>query len=193
MAQDNETFARELIDKLLEAAFVIASPQVARWSQTLADAMTRVVDDSTRGKLYIPHFWAVYVNDGRGPVHAKKATFLCWFRDPGDDPRFAGRTTPERAKDIRRLTASEWDFWIARNRFARAAGQLPPMVVIGPMRQPLPAVSGKKFFDNTGGMAAFHDEANRVGKEAFREHVRTFMGDLLNMKLTTSVRLPIRR
>lgn len=184
MARTPEQLIQDLRDRLLEAAAKIAEPKVARWSKHLARAMKIVASEPQAGFLYIPHYWAVYVNDGRRASTPTRTTYFVWFRDPAKDPRFTGSHTPERANQVRRLTQREWRYYLAIRRAQLLAGKEPDMIIARQVRGTPP----RKFFDNDGGMAGFLAEANRVGQETYREFVRLYLGDLMNMKLSNVVK-----
>lgn len=76
-------------------------------SSTLNRALRCRLDPSPPGtalaRLAVPHYWAVYYHDGRGPVKAKKGKFLVYFRSIEDDPRVSGSASPERFSQTKRL------------------------------------------------------------------------------------------
>lgn len=185
MALDNATFQYVLLGQLSDIAYQVALPKVNRWSKALAIAMRAEVISRTEARLYIPHYWAVYVNDGRRAFSARNTVFLVWFRNPADDPRFSGSTTPERRSQVRRLTPGEWDGFLEDNRKAISEGRQTPMIVarhVGP-------VSAKKFFDNNGGMSDFHRLAGLAAKKSFGEHIKQSVGKNLNIKSNLIIRL----
>lgn len=106
-------------------------------------------------QLYIPHYWAIYIHNGRGPSQPKSKTFLVWFRNPQDDPRIRRGYGVKRPP--RRLSKREWDYWLKQNRKASKLGIPAPMIVTqyaGPSSKykaggPHPS----KFWDNKHGMA----------------------------------------
>lgn len=177
MAIDNASFARDFMRALLDAAATIARPQVAKASNTLADAMTREIESSAVGFLFIPHYWAVYVNDGR-----VTDSLLVWFKDPKDDPRLSGNEWAVRRNQVRRLTKLEWKAWRLKNRKAIADGRI---VIVFSRRPRLP----KKFFDNNGGMSAFKSSPGPIAKAMFSQHVKDSLGPLLNQKIVARVPL----
>lgn len=170
-------------DLALEVAYRRALPNVRDASNTLANALSIVVDSSTQGHLYIPHYWAIYVNDGRGPVAPVVAKFLVWFRNPLDDPRIKDGY-PERASDIRRLTREEFRYWAAKN--AEAGFGHEPMIVARSVKTP---VAARHFFDNFGGMAFLWLEINRAVNPVVREDIRASLGDLLDMRWSTVLKI----
>lgn len=174
-----------LRDRLLAAAAKIAEPAVAKWSRHLAQAIQKIHTEPGTGKLYIPHYWAVYVNDGRPPASPERTTYFVWWRNPADDPRFSGSHTPARANQVRRLSRDEWRHYYSERRRQIKAGELPDMIIAKQVAD----VPPRKFFDNDGGMASFLLEANRIGQEVYRQFVRESMGELFDAKLTNEIRL----
>lgn len=162
-------------------AYRRALPNVRDASQTLAEAMRIEIDSPSAASLYIPHYWAVYVNDGRGPVFPIIARFLIWFRDPANDPRLKGGY-PERAADIRHMTKSEFRFWAAKNAEAGPGNE--PMIVARVSRAVKP---GKHFFDNFAGMAFLYLEINRELGPLVQADILASLDDILNMKWTTKI------
>lgn len=154
--------------------------------------MNLFVLDDREARIQIPHYWALYVHDGRSaPFGAVQAQFLVWFRNPKDDPRLRGGISPVRAKDLRQLTPSEFRYWLARNREADPDGTNPrlrPMIVTRQIRTPTQA---RRFFSNEagGGMQRFPPEARRIIAEEFSGFVRAQMGDLMNVKGSITVQL----
>jgi len=183
-----EKIQADLRDALLEAAAAIASPAVAKWSKTLAEAIQIQATEPHAGRLYIPHYWAVYVNDGRGASIPSRTTYFVWWRDPAKDPRFSGSTTPERASSVRRLTAQEWRYYSTIRRNQIRAGEEPDMIIARSVKGTPP----RKFFDNDGGMASFLDEANRICQELYRAFVLDYFDGLLDLKGTLKVPLGVR-
>ena len=118
MSFDAETiafFKLDLLHKLLAAADTVIRPQIP--SKTLRRAMVQTFDISKRNKaiggLFITHFWAVMLHDGHRAFGPKTAKFLVYFVNEDDDPR---KPTPARASDVRRLSKSEFNDGLARNR-----------------------------------------------------------------------------
>lgn len=120
-------------------------------SRTLRAALRLVIDESrNRAHLFIPHYWAVYLHDGRdgfGPRSAKKLVF---FDNPKDDPRIRGARAPERASQLRRLSRREYQKGLEINNERRRRGQRPYMYVVDSVG---PA-TGSKFFDKLGAGSA---------------------------------------
>ena len=76
-------------------------------SRTLRQALVVVEDTDGTFRLHVPHYWAIYYHDGRGPVVAAKGHWLVYFKQPSQDPRIAGGR-PERTNQIRRLTKAQF-------------------------------------------------------------------------------------
>jgi hypothetical protein len=126
-------------------------------------------------RLYIDHYWAFYVHEGRGPAAGTRRTprnakVFVWFKNPANDPRLAG--DPKRFSAIRKLTPAEF-------KDAKAAGQL----VI--QRYISKGVPGSPFFSNDpgGGMQGFLDTSGGplVTKRA-TNHIKTRLKPILNIK-----------
>lgn len=135
--------------------------------------------------LSIPHYWAVYVHDGRrAPVRAKDSTFLIWYRDPNQDPRLRAGVTPERASQLRHLTTAQFKKALRLNAEALAAGRQSPVVITTQVNKSTPGVP---FFSNAagGGMSGFLEEVNRAGQARVRRYFFTQLKRALGF--TTSV------
>lgn len=138
-------------------------------SRTLSDSMF-VADDPRssgriRSQLLIPHYWALYVHDGRGPFGPRNARYLCFFPDPKDDPRLRGGY-PVRDTDIRHLTARE--FWnaIDENRARRKRGEPPFMIVLKRMPN---GENPRPFF--TVGLSNFGPDVWDMIRDAFPSYL----------------------
>lgn len=99
------------------------------------------------GWLSFPHYWAYYVEHGRGPIHPRRSyrkfrgqrgkltnLYLVWFKDPKKDPRTNyGTDFPYREKEWRKRG-------LTKDQFLKAlkAGDLV-------VAKSLPAVPGKHF------------------------------------------------
>lgn len=149
-----------------------ARPQIP--SKTLRDALVfeivSVVDGVAR--LHIPHYWAIYVHDGRGRSRPKNANVLIWFQNPKDDPRTnGGRNYPVRAGDIVRLTRAQYAAGLRENARRREEGLEPFMIVT---KSSGPVSSTPFFTEGMAGMAGEIDDAVfRAFDKWVREHVRS--------------------
>lgn len=113
MARENEQilFIQRLLQRLGRRAVAVVRPQIP--SRTLRRALQlRVEAGAGRAELEIPHYWAVYVHDGRGLVRPRRPNvrWLAFYRNPDQDPRRPKQTV--RAAQIRPLTEV-----ISRQRF----------------------------------------------------------------------------
>lgn len=186
-----EDFSRRLSLRLAHAAVDFARPKVKTASTTLASAL-RVrfkIGREGRASAYIPHYWAVYVHEGRRPF--SKEHFMVWFRDPKADPRLRGGKTPARVKDLRRLTKGQFQEALDLRRRWIAQGGDPydsPVIITKTIRKGTPA---KRFFGNEAGegMFGFVERANKIGLDEFNKLVRAEMGDLFDLKLEINGRL----
>lgn len=161
MARDRaqQRVVLEALAELLERAFRAYYPRVP--SRTLRKALT--IQLGTRetdlldneGALYIPHYWAVYLHDGRGPVQPREAKFIVFYHRPQDDPRLVDGY-PERVSDIRKLSKGEFQAGLQRNRVHAQLGLPPFMYVLkddqGRPRSAGPA-DGTRWFERNEGVA----------------------------------------
>jgi len=99
-------------------------------SRTLRAALQLIINESEeRADLFIPHYWAVYYHDGRGPVRPVNARKLVFFDDPRDDPRLRnGR--PVRESEVQRLTKEQYLEGLRRNADRAVRGLRPFMYVV---------------------------------------------------------------
>lgn len=118
-------FARDLARVLAEDARRSIAPRIK--NDVLREAL-RVESLKNTASLFIPHYWAVYVHDDRGPFGPRRAQLLVWFADPDDDPRLRGGY-PVRYRDVRRLTKEQFQFGLRENARRLNAGQGPYMIV----------------------------------------------------------------
>lgn len=173
MATRNEAklFVDDLVLNLVDLGRRHARPAVLRASTTLANGLE--IQKSTitgHAKITIPHFWAVFVHDGRNrPILPKNAMVLVWYKNKADDPRFPGGSTPKRASQIRKLT---------RREFIRGLRQGKIIVA----RKVTKRVPGSFFFENNGGMAGFRQKAGRVAQKEFSRFVVRCLGKDLKAK-----------
>ena len=149
MAKSSLEVQREIVRNIA----IRAQLQVGRkiQSRTLRAALDRTkvedVDSQTmKSILTVPHYWAVYYHDGRGPIVAKRGKFLVWFRSIEDDPRIGSSGHPVRATDIRKLSLSKTEF-----RRLHAAGKLIIAKRSG-------AVTGKPFYKTIANLSSNVDD-----------------------------------
>ena len=152
-------------------------------SRTLAEAMQILQQQQGLRRhiagIYIPHFWAVYLHDGRGAVTPKQARVLVWYKDRREDPRLQGGHTPERAHGIPRLTKQQFQ----RDRLA---GRLVVAKKSGP-------TVGNPFFENSpgGGMYGFARMVGPLIAADFSSLVKSLLSaeGLLRKRAPVRVRL----
>ena len=187
-----------IADRLASAAVVKVRPQIP--SKTLQGALRIVgraggLSDRVERRVSLPHYWAVYVHDGRGPFNMPKGKFMCWFRDSSDDPRLVGGY-PFRVSERVSLTKEEFDHYMLLNRITEKAvygrlrkpgePQVGPMIVTSRIRKRTQAAL---FFDNAHGMAGFTGEANSIGEAEFAAFVRQELKSVLHLKIETKINL----
>lgn len=171
MATVDDRFISRLTSTLLRAAHRHAQPIIRAKSRTLAAALRIVLENDGRdgGRLSVPHYWAVYVHDGRGaPVLPRRGSVLVWFRNPNNDPRLRGGRYPVRASQVRHLTRTQFEFWLAENRLAIQRGVPPPMIVTKRINTPTQAYA---FFDNSKGMRGFVAQVPGIVAAEFSDFV----------------------
>lgn len=168
MPLNKETLFREILTAIGEAE--LERVKVLIGSATLRQAIFLAVYVSLdQARLIVPHYWAVYYHDGRGPVSPVSARKLVFFDDPlSNDPRLQGGY-PRRASDIRRLSRDEYLEGLERNAERRAAGLPPFMFVVdsvGPARP-------RPFFDQLANNASAR--AGPVVKRIFDRHIQELL------------------
>lgn len=127
-------------------------------SETLrASLFVDIVPTENTVRVGVPHYWAIYYHDGRGPVRAQPGKFLVYFKDPAKDPRIANGY-PERAASIVRLSREEFKEALARD-------ELIVVKSVGP-------AAPHPFF--TRGMDGFQDKVH----EPARQFMSSIMRDL---------------
>jgi len=151
---DSEALTGELVEGFLLIAMARAREVIP--SETLKRGLHYAITGPETGYLEVPHYWAVYVHDGHGPVGGDQV--VVWFIPPELDPRIPNGN-PERLAEKRSLTASEIAFGLELNRHARRGGVPPnrwPMQVHSGTKK---GVSGSYFFtDGMAGLMAEYDE-----------------------------------
>jgi len=186
---DTVAFTRRLARVLAEDARAWAEPEIRRHSKTLADALQVLskTEGVARSRVYLDHYWAVYVHDGRGaPFGPTKARVLVWFRNPKNDPRLKNGY-PVRA-GIRRLSKDEIIFWQGENRQARKLGLPLPMIVTPMVKN---RTQPTLFFENEAGMFGFASVAHRKAGKIVSAFVLDSIGADLNIKDELVVRLDL--
>jgi hypothetical protein len=171
--------AREFLRQTLVAVAARAERKVLPKipSAALRRSLTSRIEETLEGMLAvlsIPHYWAIYLHDGRGPIEKGPTDgFLVFFKNPEEDPRIAGGY-PVRASDIRRLTKAQWQEGLRRNRdHLRNGGDIfdVPMIVVkrvGPAQ-------GAFWF--TQGMAGFDIEAGAIISARFDAYIQDIIAE----------------
>jgi hypothetical protein len=155
------------------AELVAARVRTLIESQTLRDALA-VRSTKFGAEIFIPHYWAVYYHDGRGPVRPVNGKFLVYFANIEDDPRVrGGKDYPVRVSQIRRLRLDPDEF-----RRLVEEGKLIVKKSVGPTRP-------NRFFDKMAGRAAKIVAA--TAKREFRAHLKLVLKDVLRLKGTIRV------
>lgn len=168
-----EDFQRRLVRALGRAAVIRARPRVVSSRQRPIRVLQRALrfellaDDM--GQMQIPHYWAVYVHDGRSaPFGPRRSPFLIWFKNPRQDPRLQNGVTPERYDPNRRLTKEQFNEVLRIDAEARRNDRESPVVITTRVRRP---TRGTFFFSNAagGGMYRFlEDEAGPIAEVEFK-------------------------
>lgn len=169
---DVPAFVQQVLGRVADLAADRARPLIP--SETLAEALRIVAgDEPSTVFLEIPHYWAVYVHDGRGSFGPRRAEWLVWFRDKLMDPRTNfGTHYPIREADIQRLSKEQFQYGLELNRQARARGERVPMIVA--KFQPR-IMQGVPFFSD--GLAEFSSEAAPLIKEEFESFLESVRPD----------------
>lgn len=169
---------------LSQAALPVARSAVP--SRTLASAMTARFNGVVLGKegqegwsdLFVPHFWAVILHDGRGPVYpGVNARYLVFFVNSRDDPRLS-EGYPVDPNDGRRLTKAEFEFGIRENerryKLNPGGGRSQYMIVMKDSHDaPLPVGPALGTFFFTIGMESFErNEAPGIVERAFERMIQ---------------------
>ena len=171
-----EALQRQVLRALGREGIKFVKPKIVakphdRPVKALQDALRAELRSDTHLAIVVPHYWALYVHDGRrAPVRAQRGGFLIWFKDPKDDPRLIGGVTPERASQLRHLSAGEFRRIMRERHQDLLDGRDPKVVVTTQVNK---STAGSYFF--TKGMKEFNREANRVGQGIVR---RSFFGTL---------------
>jgi hypothetical protein len=171
----DQAFIKRLLKDLSFQAKRVAKPHVP--SRALRSSLDVLFEGTDKGGLYIPHYWAVYIHDGRtrgfGP---RRTTYLVWFTNPKDDPRLRGGY-PRRAREIRRLDEFPGAFQhgLRRNAQRRARGLKPFMVVTKFQPRPL----APSYFFTGAHMKRFEANARFETARRFAKHAEKQLKGLL--------------
>lgn len=146
---DPQVMMRRLLERLLRQAKAAVLPQIKQ--QQLRNGLKIIVrTERPEGELYIPHYWAFYVHEDRGPFGPRKgsgAQCLVWFANPKDDPRLQREIV--RYSDWRRLTREEFLAGLEENQRRK------PDVYMYVRKYKRNSREGDHFFDR--GMEAFEE------------------------------------
>jgi len=116
-----------------------------------------------KARLAVPHYWAIYYHDGRGPVRPKRGRFLVYFRSIEDDPRVRpSSASPERYTQTKRLRLKPETF-----RRLVAQGKMIVTTGVGP-------AAPNPFFRK---LNDFSGRAGRITRPAFSRYVRQALRD----------------
>ena len=178
-------FSRKLLKEFGKQAVRRVRPKIVsskgRDIRVLQRALRAVLISDLRLEMQIPHYWAVYVHDGRGaPFGPESGTFLIWYKNPRQDPRLQGGVTPERAASLRTLSSADFKAALKADREARESGSESPVVITTRVKRSTPGVF---FFGNRPGqgMAGFVQEANTTGLTLFRRQLLTTLKSTLGV------------
>ena len=111
------------------------------------------------------------VHDGRKRINMPPGRFLIWYKNPADDPRFAGRSTPRRLAErlsFRDLYSDPAEF---RAKIKKDRKKLIIAKKVGP-------VAANPFFGNEPGqgMHGLMQEAHLIAREQIRKEMASFIG-----------------
>jgi hypothetical protein len=127
-------------------------------------------------KLYIPHYWARFVHDGRGPIpgppRGGDAAFYVWYKDRRQDPRLAGSGGyPKRKYQVSKLSREEF----IRDK---KAGKL---VFVKEVKKGVPP---SPFFENSGGggMSGFSAVASKIMRERWATYINRRLKSVMDLK-----------
>ena len=109
----------------------------------------------------VPHYWAIFYNDDRGPAEAPEGKFLIWFPNPRDDPRHHGNY-PVRASQIQRLNIPPEELRILIETGVAVVARVSPRT--------MQRVRGKKFFEK--GLKGFFGQGSPEGSRGFSQYMR---------------------
>lgn len=177
-------FQEAILDALGVLALRMARKAIP--SQTLKDALVFEKLTLDKARLFIPHYWALYQHDGRGPVYPRRATVLVYYADPADDPRLVDGY-PVRMSDIRRLSYADWAEGWRRNRQMEAdnpGGGSMQFMIVREHSGPTAPTKSYPFFE--AGMQGMPEEARQVIDRAIRIEF-----DKLAINETDTVRLTL--
>lgn len=182
----DEVFQRRLLRALGKAAANRVRPKIVSYKgkpiRALQRALKSVLVNDERVELQIPHFWSVYVHEGRRVPVTSRTGLLIWYRNPKRDPRLNAGVTPERAAKLRHLSNAEFKDAQAENYEAQRQGREPPVIIIpaGLLKRATPP---SPFFENEpgGGMFGFEREASEIAQQEFQSFALTSLRSTLGV------------
>lgn len=164
-----QAWQEAIVTRLANEALKVARPQIP--SRTLRDAIVIMRPTRFRAFLEIPHYWALYIHDGRRPFGPRPGRrYLVWFDRPENDPRLRNGY-PVRYADWRPLEPEEFQNGLKVNARLRAIGAPPQMIVRRFQPNPLKPTP---FF--TTGMSAFEDRARASIRASFSTFILQHFG-----------------
>jgi len=165
-----EELNRRLLETFALVGQDIVTPKIP--SKTLRDALELIIDvPGLEARLFIPHYWAEFLHDGRPGFSAPAGRFLVFYSNPADDPRRTGGR-PERASLEPHLTEDQFFGGLEQNRINQEQGRSPHMFVV----QSVGPADGTPFFEE--GLSGLADAASG---EIFRE-LDTFVQGVIDEK-----------
>lgn len=126
--------------------------------------------------ITIPHYWAVFRNDGTRSAKAKKGRFIALFPNKRDDPRTSGGN--DYAKRLVHRRKLKW----SKKQIKKAIAKKELVFT-----KKVDAAPAEKFFDNDGGMQGFSQEASKLAEKEMTKAVKNYLGPDLNLKVSGGV------
>ena len=170
MAKKTDEFLDDLVRRIGAIGFRQAKSAID--SRTLRQHLDFFVDEVGEGVLNVPHYWAIWFHDGRGAIRSRPGKKLVWFRVPKEDPRLAGGR-PKNLSDVKRLTRSQFQQALRRNRDAIRRGPAPPVIITNVSGPTTP----EKFFDNDVGMQGYSERSFKLIQKEFSKFVLKSLKD----------------
>lgn len=180
-------------------------------SEQLRAGLITIEEAKGKGKLHVPHYWALYIHDGRGPSPGAGGgdKILVWFKDPKNDPRYPGGVYPVRLSQVKRLTKAQFRKWSRINRaiigrYKQQSGKRIltasdyramdlPMIIAKSSPGDRSGVKSVPFFSNApgGGMAGFKGRAGSIAKRETSKFVTDTLQrqGLLHKTVTRNINL----
>jgi len=171
-------FIPQFLPIALAAAYDYSNTETNIPSVNIRQSMTLVyARGETFGTLNVPFYWSKAYHDGRDAIHLKDDRVMIYYKDPKDDPRLntSFPNYPIRRSDRRRLLRST----ISADQ---KAGKLIVTKKVG-------STTGHPFFSDSGGMAGFDKELDRVASKECDIYVAKQLqaAGLLNKKVSVTI------